>query len=142
MKVVHVPCGPAVNESERKALERIKARLRSEPGGDEWLLLTNLAFSATPLRQSEEIDIVAIGPPGVQIVEVKHWTETWVKRNFAVVEREAEHMSAGGALDGLNAALERLDDCVASGRVTALLAAAKTRALVWSSRVRCLYTAP
>ena len=105
-------------------------------------MLTNLAFSATPLRQSEEIDIVAIGPPGVQIVEVKHWTETWVKRNFAVVEREAEHMSAGGALDGLNAALERLDDCVASGRVTALLAAAKTGALGWSSRVRCLYTAP
>ena len=93
MKVVHVPCGPAVNESERKALERIKARLRSEPGGDEWLLLTNLAFSATPLRQSEEIDIVAIGPPGVQIVEVKHWTETWVKRNFAIVEREAERVS-------------------------------------------------
>ena len=93
MKVVHVPCGPAVNESERKALERIKSRLRSEPGSDEWLLLTNLAFSATHLRQSDEIDIVAIGPPGVQIVEVKHWTETWIKRNIAIVEREAERVS-------------------------------------------------
>ena len=93
MKVVHVPCGPAVNESERKALERIKSRLRSERGSDEWLLLTNLAFSATHLRQSDEIDIVAIGPPGVQIVEVKHWTETWINRNIAVVEREAERVS-------------------------------------------------
>ena len=93
MKVVHVPCGPAVNESERKALERIKARLIAKPGSDLWLLLTNLAFSATHLRQSDEIDIVAIGPPGVQVIEVKHWTEGWVKQNPAVVEREAERVS-------------------------------------------------
>ena len=93
MNVVDVPCGPAVNESERKALERIKSRLRSEPGSDEWLLLTNLAFSSTHLRQSDEIDIVAIGPPGVQVVEVKHWTETWVEQNRDLVEREAERVS-------------------------------------------------
>ena len=93
MKVDHVPCGPAVNESERKALERIKSRLRSEPGSDEWLLLTNLAFSSTHLRQSDEIDIVAIGPLGVQVVEVKHWTETWVKQHRDLVEWEAERVS-------------------------------------------------
>lgn len=93
MKVIHVPCGPAVNESERKALERIRARLNSEPGSDEWLLLTNLAFSATNRRQSDEIDIVAIGPPGVQVVEVKHWTESWVKRNRAHVEWEADRVT-------------------------------------------------
>ena len=61
------PClraGPAVNESERKAFEQLKARLTAEPGGDEWILLTNLTFSATHRRQSDEIDIVAIGPPG------------------------------------------------------------------------------
>ena len=104
MKVVHVPCGPAVNESERKALERIKSRLRSEPGSDEWLLLTNLAFSATHLRQSDEIDIVAIGPPGVQIVEVKHWTETWIKRNIAIVERESRARVGKSAQDRHDAA--------------------------------------
>ena len=74
MKVHLVPCGPAVNESERKAFEQLKARLLSEPGDDEWLLLTNLTFSATQRLQSDEVDIVAIGPPGVQIIEVKHWT--------------------------------------------------------------------
>ena len=93
MKVFHVPCGPAVNESERKALAQIKARLIANIGSEEWLLLTNLAFSATHLRQSDEIDIVAIGPPGIQIVEVKHWTKTWVEQHLDLVEREAERVS-------------------------------------------------
>ena len=93
MKVHHVPCGPAVNESERKAFEQLKARLRAEAGGDEWILLTNLTFSATHRRQSDEIDIVAIGPPGVQIIEVKHWTAAWVNRNPERVEQEAERVT-------------------------------------------------
>ena len=67
MKVTPVPCGPFVNESERKAFEQIKSRLISVPGDGEWLLLTNLAFSATHRLQSDEIDIVAIGPPGVRV---------------------------------------------------------------------------
>ena len=93
MKVHHVACGPAVNESERKAFEQLKARLTAEPGGDEWILLTNLTFSATHRRQSDEIDIVAIGPPGVQIIEVKHWTAAWVNRNSERVEQEAERVT-------------------------------------------------
>ena len=93
MKVHHVPCGPAVNESERKAFEQLKARLISEPGDDEWLLLTNLAFSATHRRQSDEIDIVAIGPPGVQIIEVKHWTDVWIRQNLERVEQEADRVT-------------------------------------------------
>ena len=93
MKVHYVPCGPAVNESERKAFEQLKARLSSAPGDDEWLLLTNLAFSATHRRQSDEVDIVAIGPPGGQIIEVKHWTAAWVKRNPKIVEREADRVT-------------------------------------------------
>lgn len=90
MKVCLIPCGPAVNESERKAFEQIKTRLISEPGDDEWLLLTNLAFSATHRHQSDEIDVVAIGPPGVRVIEVKHWTDAWVRQNFEVVEQEAD----------------------------------------------------
>ena len=93
MKVHHVPCGPAVNESERKAFAQLKARLISEPGDDQWLLLTNLTFSATHRLQSDEIDIVAIGPPGVQIIEVKHWTAAWVNRNPELVEREADRVT-------------------------------------------------
>ena len=93
MKPDHVQCGPYVNVSERKALERIRARLSEAPGSDKWLLLTNLAFSTTHRRQSEEIDIIAIGPPGAQVVEVKHWTTAWVKRNPDLVDQEAERLT-------------------------------------------------
>ena len=92
MKTHSVPCGPAVNESERKAIAQLKTRIISVPGDDEWWLLTNLAFSATHRLQSDEIDIVAIGPPGVRIIEVKHWTTAWVNRNPDLVEQEAERV--------------------------------------------------
>ena len=64
MKVIHFPCGAAANESERKALSHIRNCIESTLGDDEWILLTNLAFSMTHQLQSDEIDIVAIGPPG------------------------------------------------------------------------------
>ncbi len=57
----------------------------------------------------------------------------------------ADHVvavSADSALDGLNAALARLDGRVAPGRVAALLSVAKTGALGWSSGIQGLYTAP
>ena len=92
MKAYPVPCGPAVNESERKAIAQLKTRIISVPGDDEWWLLTNLAFSATHRLQSDEIDIVAIGPPGVRIMEVKHWTAAWINRNSDLVEQEAERV--------------------------------------------------
>ena len=93
MRAHPVSCGPAVNESERKAFALLERYLRSEAGDDERLLLTNLAFSATHRRQPDEIDIVAIGPPGVQVIEVKHWTEVWIRRNPELVEREADRVT-------------------------------------------------
>jgi len=45
MKVTHIPCGPATNESEIKAFEHLNTRLQSTAGDGEWILLTNLAFS-------------------------------------------------------------------------------------------------
>ena len=93
MKVTPISCGPAVNESERKAFEQIKTGLISELGDGEWLLLTNLAFSTTHRRQSDEIDIVAIGPSGVRVIEIKHWNAAWVNRNAGLVEREAERVT-------------------------------------------------
>ena len=93
MKVELISCGPAVNESERKAVAQLKTRLIAEQGDGEWLLLTNLAFSTSHRRQSDEIDIIAIGPSGVRVVEVKHWTATWANRNAELVEREAERVT-------------------------------------------------
>ena len=57
----------------------------------------------------------------------------------------ADHVvavSASSALDGLNAALRRLDRRLAAGRAAALLSAAKAEASGWSSGVQGLYTAP
>ena len=90
MRVRQFACGPPANESERKAFAHIRSRLESTLGDGEWILLTNLAFSMTHQLQSEEIDIVAIGPPGARVIEVKHWTPQWVEANRLLVEEEAE----------------------------------------------------
>ena len=83
MKASVIPCGPAVNESERRAVERLKSGLIGHPGNAEWLLLTNLTFSATHRLQSDEIDIVAFftmadpAAPGViERVEDAEWDST------------------------------------------------------------------
>ena len=94
MKVYPVPCGPAANESERKALEYLKLRLISIAGEDEWFLLTNLAFSVSHQRQSDEIDLVAIGPPGVRVIEIKHWSPQWIDANTRLVEHAADLVTA------------------------------------------------
>jgi len=78
MNVVLFPCGPAANESELKALEFLKSRLQSEPGGDNWILLANLAFSVTHQLQSDDIDLIVIGPAGAGVIEIKHWTPQWM----------------------------------------------------------------
>lgn len=90
MRVTVFQCGPMANESERKAVEHLKHCLQSQPGEDEWVLLTNLAFSVTHQLQSDEIDIVAIGPPGVRVIEVKHLTASWVNEHSREVERYAD----------------------------------------------------
>ena len=90
MKITHFACGPAANESELKSFAHLKSRLISTPGEGRWILLTNLAFSATDQRQSDEIDIVAIGPSGVRVIEVKHWSEQWVDSHKDMVEQAAD----------------------------------------------------
>ena len=89
MRVTLFTCGPAANESELTAFAQLRARLISIPGDDEWVLLTNLAFSVTHQLQSDEIDIVAIGPPGVRVIEVKHWTD----RHMDLADQEAERVT-------------------------------------------------
>ena len=93
MKVTPFHCGPFANVSERKALEHLKQRLISIPGDGEWVLLSNLAFSANHRKQAAEIDIVAIGPPGVRVIEVKHWATRWINRNQDSVEHEADKVT-------------------------------------------------
>lgn len=93
MKVTVFLCGPAANESELKAVEHLKNRLQNEGGNGHWVMLTNVAFSVTHQLQSDEIDIVAIGPPGVRVIEVKHWTAQWVDANPDLVAQEADRVT-------------------------------------------------
>ncbi len=94
MKITHFQCGPASNESELKAFSRLENQLRSMEGQGEWVMLTNLAFSVTHQLQSDEIDIVLVGPTGIHVIEVKHWTAKWVNSNKDVVEQEAERVTS------------------------------------------------
>ncbi len=93
MKVTVFPCGPAANESELKAVEHLNNRLQNEGGDGHWVLLTNVAFSVNHQLQSDEIDVVAIGPPGVRVIEVKHWTAQWVDANPDLVAQEADRVT-------------------------------------------------
>ena len=93
MKVTPFHCGPFANVSERKAVEHLKHRLISTPGDGEWVLLSNLSFSASSRKQAAEIDIVAIGPPGVRVIEVKHWSTHWINRNHGSVGYEADKVT-------------------------------------------------
>ncbi|MFM7835520.1 MAG: hypothetical protein ACKPJD_27295, partial [Planctomycetaceae bacterium] len=34
-----------------------------------------------------------IGPQGVRVVEVKHWSAAWVEENFGLAEQEAEKLT-------------------------------------------------
>ena len=93
MNVRCFPCGPFANDSERKAFEHVRSRLESTLGDDVWVLLTNLAFSVNHRLQADEIDLVAIGPPGVRVVEVKHWTPQWVDTHPDLVAHEADKVT-------------------------------------------------
>lgn len=93
MRVTCLPCGPAANESERKALEHIKTRLQSVQGEDHWVLLANTTFSVNNQMQSDEIDIIVIGPFGIRVVEVKHWTANWFHAHSDLVADESEKVT-------------------------------------------------
>src|SRR5215470_13776174 len=117
MRVTLFPCGPAANESELRAFEYLKAKLLSEPGEGNWILLTNVAFSVTNQLQSDEIDIVAIGPPGVRVVEIKHWTTQWFDGHKIEVGDEANKLTVkarkvGTTLRRFSPNLPRVDGAV------------------------------
>jgi serine/threonine protein kinase len=94
MSVLVIPCGPAVNQSEELAAKRCKAALERLGDSERWVVLSNLAFSGSPLRQSDDLDLVCIGPRGVVVIEVKHWDGAWVKENPLRAEAEADKLTA------------------------------------------------
>jgi hypothetical protein len=112
MPVFVIRCGPTANHSEELAIERCKASLESLKDAERWVVLANLAFSATPLRQSDDLDLVCVGPRGVILIEVKHWDAGWVKDNQPKADVEAHKLTAkarrlGGLAFGRIAHLRR-----------------------------------
>lgn len=93
MAVTLFSCGPAANESELTCFEFLKSRLVAAASSSEWVLLTNLAFSVTHQFQADEIDIVAIGPAGARVIEVKHWSPQWIEEHKRDVEDEADRVT-------------------------------------------------
>lgn len=91
--VRHIPCGPFVNESERVAVDRLKSKLQSAPAG-LWVLLSNLNHAGKAHQLSDEIDLVAIGPSGISVIEIKHWDKAFLAQRPFDVEREAEKLNA------------------------------------------------
>ena len=91
----HIPCSNFVNESERSAVEYLHSKLQSSGGSDGglWILLSNLHHSPHFAQRSDEIDLVAIGPPGVFVIEIKHWDRAWLKDNATIVDQEAERVN-------------------------------------------------
>lgn len=95
MSVKLIRCGPFANQSEKHAAEYLKVKLGSIAAAAEWVLLTNYASSSGAQHLSDELDMVVVGPPGVFIVEVKHWGAADLRRSaLGPVENEAEKLNA------------------------------------------------
>jgi len=78
VRVDHVPCGDFANESERIAVERLKAELGRVTEAGRWLLLSNVPHAVTTQAVPDDIDIIAIGPSGLHIIEVEHWDRSYI----------------------------------------------------------------
>ena len=95
MNVTPFHCGPFANQSERTAFEHLKSRIQSSlgAGDDEWLLLTNLTWAVMHQFQADEIDLIAVGPAGVRVIEVKHWSRRWIDDHADLVTLEADRVT-------------------------------------------------
>lgn len=93
-KVEHIPCGPYANESEKKACEGLRAKLQRLSGKATWIFLTNIPFSFSPNCCSDEIDLIVLGPPGIAVIEIKHWDRLYLKKSPEIVEKESEKLNS------------------------------------------------
>lgn len=84
----------AVNASEQVAESKCKSALGALGDTTSWIVFAGLASSSSPVHQSDDLDLVAIGPRGVFLIEVKHWDAAWINDHMAVVEAEAEKVTA------------------------------------------------
>src|ERR1039457_2588463 len=83
-----------VNASEIAAESRCKTALENLGDSAPWIVFAGLASSSSPLHQSDDLDLLPIGPRGVFLIEVKHWDAAWINENPAIAASEAEKLTA------------------------------------------------
>ena len=83
-----------VNASEVAAATKSKTALETLGDSAPWIVFAGLASSSSPLHQSDDLDLVLIGPRGVFVIEVKHWDAAWINNNKTSAEAEAEKLTA------------------------------------------------
>lgn len=90
-----IQCADFVTQSERDAVQLLKSQLINRGGDEHWNLICNYLSSSAPQLQSDEIDVVVVGPPGIKLVEVKFWDKIYVQgaNHQLVVEHEAEKLA-------------------------------------------------
>lgn len=93
MTVHHIPCGEFANESERKAVERLKADLNKVAGQRDWIILSNVPHSVTTQAVPDDVDLIVIGPSGLHVIEVKHWDSSYVSGFSNTVTHETDKLA-------------------------------------------------
>jgi hypothetical protein len=83
-----------VNASEVVAEAKCKSVLEALGDPAPWIVFAGLASSSSPLHQSDDLDLVLMGPRGVFLIEVKHWDASWINENRASAEAEAEKLTS------------------------------------------------
>src|SRR4051812_8619547 len=92
MPAKHIPCGPFVNKSEEDASGRILQFLNARPDAEQFVLFTNLAHSWSVQQQADEVDQLLVGPPGLRVLEIKHWDRGYLTREKETVQAEARKL--------------------------------------------------
>lgn len=82
-----------VNASEVAAEAKLKAALNALSDPVPWIVFAGVASSSSPLHQSDDLDLVPIGPRGVFLIEVKHWDAARINDNRAIADAEAEKLT-------------------------------------------------
>lgn len=82
------------NTSEVAARTKCKAALDALGDAAPWVMFAGLASSSSPLHQSDDLDLVLIGPRGIFVIEVKHWDSAWMNEHRSTTEAEAEKLTA------------------------------------------------
>src|SRR3954466_2810287 len=93
MPVKIIRFSPPVNASEAVATAKCKTVLDALGDSIPWMILAGLASSSSPLHQSDDLDLVLIGPRGIFVIEVKHWDAAWINDNKTSVDAEAEKLT-------------------------------------------------